>query len=158
MKYNLIWETSLRNLHKLRAVNSQMHLPCFLEMVRQILKTEIPQSFIHNETYREFKKRPQNPRFMAKGYVNLPKRGMSAVEYLGGEVFVTERRGQGSLLLLLDKCRSVNQCLGLHTFNEHHTSVKEKTASFTCIKKLKISAYICNAPGVNTILSGQSTL
>lgn len=44
-----------------------------------------------------------------------------------------------------------------HTFNERHTSVNEKIASFTCIKKLNISAYIFNAAGVKTILSGQCT-
>lgn len=44
-----------------------------------------------------------------------------------------------------------------HTFNEHHTSVNEKMASFTCIKKLNISAYTFNAAGVKTILSGHCT-
>lgn len=44
-----------------------------------------------------------------------------------------------------------------HTFKEHHTSVNENKASFTCIKKLNISAYIFNAAGVKIIHSGQST-
>lgn len=44
-----------------------------------------------------------------------------------------------------------------HTFREHHTSVNENKASFTCIKKLNISAYIFKAAGVKIIQSGQST-
>jgi hypothetical protein len=55
---------------------------------------------------------------------------------------------------LQDKLRHY---LGINTFSERHTSVKEKTASFTCIRKLNISAYIFNPLGVKTMLIGQST-
>lgn len=46
----------------------------------------------------------------------------------------------------------------IQTLNEHHISVKEKTASLTCIRKLNMSAYIFSASGVRTIVTGQSTL
>lgn len=45
----------------------------------------------------------------------------------------------------------------MSTFNERHISLKEKAASLTCIRKLKMSEYIFSAPGDNMMLSGQST-
>ena len=44
------------------------------------------------------------------------------------------------------------------TFNEHHTSVSENTASLTCIRKVNISAYIFSASADKMRLTGQSTL
>lgn len=54
--------------------------------------------------------------------------------------------------------RRVNCFPQAYTFREHHASANEDSASFTCIRKLNISAYISKALDVKMILTGQSTL
>lgn len=81
-------------------------------------------------------------------------------------VYFIDKNSQKTYLkdIKINKCRYTiitgkqkGNHAGYPTFNEHHTSVNENMASFTCIKKLNISAYIFKAAGVKIIHSGQST-
>lgn len=98
--------------------------------------------FNSNVTYTRQKETRQLSAFCQEAPINQA--------YSEGEVVSCLSDGKFNAKKSKGECETI-------TFSDNHASLREKTPSFSCIRKLKIPEYLFNAVEVRTMLTGQST-